>query len=414
MKLSVKGTLSLVICVLLPIVGAILSFGAYKKGKERLLFLTLSVFAFSVTCYLPPLQDLYRRYTLNYLPYNELTTYSQAIEGHVDILMYVILLFLKKNSIPFLLMPAFEAALSVYFGLSAIKKIVEGASYNEKTERSIYILSFLIINFIGVALGLRFGAAVTLFIYGSTVIFAGDKNTKGIIFLALAILMHFSMLVPTAVLVGSFFIKINRKITPIYCALAFLASNFIFFSLFNSIQLGDINSYAESGYIDGKFASADTSGNALIMIGLKFLFFAFLYLIYYVSKVKIPNDVKYARAYESFINMFFVVCFIFSISFSAFSRYLNGVLLYFIFTYVMLSYPTLRKFTKFVLIAFVILNFSLQYVYAQRRALIYGEMWRGLYISPLISLYNPDELTARYLQKIDQDGNEVGVGYPSR
>lgn len=414
MKLSIKGTLSLVVSFLVPIVGMVSSFLTYKKGKERFLFLTLSVFAFSVTCYLPPLQDLYRRYTLNYLPYNELTTYSQAIEGHVDILMYVILLFLKKNSIPFLLMPALEAALSVYLGLSSIKKVIAAAEFNEKKEIFIYFLSFLMMNFVGVALGLRFGAAVTFFIYGATVIFTGENKVKGAIFLLLAVLMHFSMLVPVAVLIGSFFVNIHKRFTPLYCVIAYLASNFIFFSLFNSIQLGDINSYAESGYIDGKYASADTSGNAIIMIGLKLLFFAFLYSIYYMSKNKLPDSVKNAKAYESFLNMFFIVCFIFSISFSAFSRYLNGVLIYFIFTYVMLSYPSLKKLTKFILVSFVILNFSLQYVYAQRRALLYGEMWRGLYTSPLIILNSPDELTERYLRKIDQDGNEIGVGYPSR
>lgn len=414
MKLSVKGTFSLVLSILFPVVGALLSFSTYKKGKERILFLTLSVLAFSITCYLPPLQDLYRRYTLNYQPYNELATYSQAIEGHVDVLMYVILLFMKKNSIPFLIMPAIEAALSVYLILSSIKKIIEGAFYNERNERQIYILSFMMVNFIGIALGLRFGAAVSFFIYGATVTLTSSKKLKGCIFLILAMLMHFSMLVPVAVLLGSFFVKINRKITPLYCLLAYLASNFIFFSLFNTIQLGDINSYAESGYIDGKFSSADTSGNALIMIGLKFLFFLFLYAIFYFSKAKLPERIKHPAAYESFINMFLVVCFIFSISFSAFSRYLNGVLLYFVFTYVMLSYPSLRKVIKMSLIFFVIINFSLQYIYAQRRAIMYGEMWRGLYISPIVSLYNPNELTRVYLKKIDQDGNEIGVGYPSR
>lgn len=414
MKLSVKGIFSLVFSFLIPLLGAVFAFWSFKKGKERLLFLTLAVFAFSVTCYLPPLQDLYRRYTLNYLPYNDLSSYSQAIEGHVDILMYVILLFFKQNSIPFLLLPALEAGLSVYLGMLSVSKIINKAEYKEKTERHIYILTFLMINFIGVALGLRFGAAVSMFVYGATILILGESKNKAVIILILAALMHFSILVPIAVLIGSFFINLSKRATPIYCVIAFLASNYVFFSLFNTIHLGSINSYAESGYIEGKYATADTAGNAMIMIALKFLFIFILYALFYFSKKQLPETIKHQKGYASFINMFLITCFIFSISFSAFSRYLNGVLLYFIFAYVMYLYPSLNKILRIMVVFFVILNFSLQYVYAQRRAIIFGEMWRGLYISPIITLYDPDQMTMDFLRQIDQDGNEIGVGYPSK
>ncbi|MBK0691037.1 hypothetical protein GZ061_02990 [Klebsiella oxytoca] len=412
MLLRRDSLLSFIITFFSPLIGALLSLFTYKRGHERSLFITLSMLAFAITYFIPPLQDLYRRYTLNYLPYSENTTYITAITGHVDILMYVILLFFKKNNIPFFWAPALEAAFAVYLGLSAVNTAIKEKQYKTKQNALIFFLSFLMINFVGIALGLRFGFAVSLFTYAAIKIIYKERFFISCIILLLSVCMHFSMLIPVAVLIGSIFCSVNKKITPVFCLLAYLAGAFVFFSLFNSIQLGNINDYAQAGYIDGKFANADTAGNAMIMSVFRFTFFFVLYSIYYFSK-NIDSTIGEVRL-EKFVNLMLITCFLMTVSFSAFSRYMNGVLLFFIFIYIMANfYISYRKITKLIIIFFIVLNFSLQYVYAQRRALIFGEMWRGLYTPVLYSLYYSNDDLKTYLKNIDADGDVSGYGYPS-
>lgn len=76
MQLRRESLLSLIVTFFSPLIGAVLSLLTYKRGHEKNLFVSLSLFAFAVTYFIPPLQDLYRRYTLNYLPYSENTTYN--------------------------------------------------------------------------------------------------------------------------------------------------------------------------------------------------------------------------------------------------------------------------------------------------------------------------------------------------
>ena len=412
MQLRRESLLSLIVTFFSPLIGAVLSLLTYKRGHEKNLFVSLSLFAFAVTYFIPPLQDLYRRYTLNYLPYSENTTYIDAITGHVDILMYVVLLFFKKNNIPFFWAPALEAAFSVYLGLSAVNTAIKDKLYKNKQKAFVFLLSFLMINFVGIALGLRFGFAVSLFTYAAIKIIYKERVILSYLFLLLSVCTHFSMLIPVAVLIASMFYSVNKKITPVYCLLAYLAGTFVFFSLFNSIQLGNINDYAQAGYIDGKFANADTTGNAMIMSIFRFTFFFVLYVIYYFSNNTCISNCELRL--EKFINLMLITCFLMTVSFSAFSRYMNWVLLYFIFVYIMARFfISYKKGAKLIIIFFIILNFALQYVYAQRRALVFGEMWRGLYTPVIYSLYYSNDDLKIYLKHIDADGDVSGYGYPS-
>lgn len=68
----------------------------------------------------------------------------------------------SKNNIPFFWAPALEAAFSVYLGLSAVNTAIKDKLYKNKQKAFVFLLSFLMINFVGIALGLRFGFAVSL------------------------------------------------------------------------------------------------------------------------------------------------------------------------------------------------------------------------------------------------------------
>lgn len=85
------------------------------------------------------------------------------------------------------------------------------------------------INFVGIALGLRFGFAVSLFTYAAIKIIYKERVILSYLFLLLSVCTHFSMLIPVAVLIASMFYSVNKKITPVYCLLAYLAGTFVFF-----------------------------------------------------------------------------------------------------------------------------------------------------------------------------------------
>ncbi|OSC36492.1 hypothetical protein B4U19_33895, partial [Klebsiella pneumoniae] len=71
----------------------------------------------------------------------------------------------------------------------------------------------------------------------------------------------------------------------------------------------------------------------MIMSIFRFTFFFVLYVIYYFSNNTCISNCELRL--EKFINLMLITCFLMTVSFSAFSRYMNGVLLYFIFVYIM-------------------------------------------------------------------------------
>ncbi|WAT05948.1 hypothetical protein O1V64_07280 [Rouxiella badensis] len=243
--------LSFFVTLVNPIIGALISFKTLSKKDEMKYFLVISLFVFSVLCYVPPYQDLYRRYTLNFLAYNNETSYIDVIKGHVDIIMYVTLLFFKKNGIPFFIYPALQSAIIIFMYFSAARDILNHIEASDKYRRICYLLIFLTVNLLGAALTLRYAFAVSFFIRAVSLWFFTRKRKRSILYMVLAALTHFSMLFPIAVLVGSNFVKIKKRTIPLFSIIAFLCSSVALKYVLNNINLGGINDYASSGYVEG-------------------------------------------------------------------------------------------------------------------------------------------------------------------
>jgi len=407
-KVSRAYVLSSIITFLIPVLGVIFTFINIRDGKERKYFVLLSIFAFSVIYFIPPYQDLFRRYTLQFLAYNDGTTYMQAIDGHVDIIMYVVILFFKKNDIPFFIFPALQSAISVYLFLSATKDVID-SNENYSHKNVIYLLSFLMVNFVGIALGLRFGFAVAMFTKSVTLVILARKRFSGGILMLLSALMHFSLILPIAIFLSSKFIKINKKLTPIFCIVAFLLSKFLIYYILNHLNLGNINDYAKDGYVEGKYAAADNSGNAMVVTYYRYLYMIVIYLLFFFSKKQ--EDEKLQKL-ENFINIFIISCFFTAISATAFNRYFNGIAVYFIFMLVLsVLYVRFDKVVRMIFVILVVFNSFFQSVYLLRRPIILGEMWRGLY-TPVIFVVNySDKDFSSYLKVIDSDGDWVAQKY---
>ena len=125
MKISKSGVFSLVLSFLFPLLSVVFSFVKIERRNYRLMNLAISFSVFSIMLTIPPYQDLYRRYIENYLVYGPQTSYTEAITGHVDVLMYVVLLFMKQHDIPFYIFPAIQDGVVNYLFLSSTKRTEE-------------------------------------------------------------------------------------------------------------------------------------------------------------------------------------------------------------------------------------------------------------------------------------------------
>lgn len=398
--------LSFFVTLVNPIIGALISFKTLSKKDEMKYFLVISLFVFSVLCYVPPYQDLYRRYTLNFLAYNNETSYIDVIKGHVDIIMYVTLLFFKKNGIPFFIYPALQSAIIIFMYFSAARDILNHIEASDKYRRICYLLIFLTVNLLGAALTLRYAFAVSFFIRAVSLWFFTRKRKRSILYMVLAALTHFSMLFPIAVLVGSNFVKIKKRTIPLFSIIAFLCSSVALKYVLNNINLGGINDYASSGYVEGGFANTEATGNAAIVSIYRYAYDAFFFFIYWFA---VYDDEKRTNKFLNFLNVYLVSCFLIAISVTAFNRYLNNIGSYLLFIAAFIYLKDRAKSLKFILLgALVVFNFLFQSIYLQRRPIMLGNLWQGLYTPTFNLLLYSDNDFNGYLKFINRDGDWIG------
>jgi len=405
-KIRKSLLLSFFVTLASPIIGVIIAFRTISQKNETKYFLVISIFVFSVLCYVPPYQDLYRRYTLNFLAYNNATTYLDVIKGHVDIVMYVTLLFFKKNGIPFFIYPALQSAIIIFMYLAATRDVLNQIEASEKYRRTCYILVFLMVNLLGAALTLRYAFAVGFLIRAISLWFFTNKRKRSIIYLVLSAFTHFSMLFPIAVLIGSSFVRISKKKIPFLAIIAFLCSSVALKYILNNINLGGINEYASSGYVDGGFANTEAVGNAIIVSIYRYAFDAFFFFIYWIA---VYDDERKLNKFLNFINVYLVACFFIAISVTAFNRYLNNIGSYLMFIAAIIYLKDRSKSLKFLMLTgLVVINFIFQDIYLQRRPIALANLWEGLYTPSFnILLYSDDDFNA-YLKHIDRDGDWIG------
>lgn len=403
LKLNNKYLLGFILTSLMPMVGVIYTLIKVDKKNKSAMIFNIAFFTFLMILNLSPYQDLYRRYTENYLPYNSETTYSQAISGHIDILFYIVSLAVKKIGLSFAIIPAISSAISIaLFMLSSMSGVDEKTK--NTTVRWFFLCSFLIYPIFEFALGIRWGLAASLALYSYFCCMATGRKKKGILFLALAVMTHASMIILIPAIILSGVIKINRLWFLTLSITMFFVSTYILpFVLSN---LGAVGGYFTSGYAENDGMNDIVNRNEIVVTSLYFLrTFLFLCIILSSwSNHSISYDYKRKRNLTLFL---FLLCCLSAMSIVAFRRYVNDLFFFFLICiYFDLCFKTNKK-SKFILIVSVV-SFLFKGVYLQRRPIEFSEAWIGLYKpAPFYILINPNDYHEK-LRFLNENGDWIG------
>lgn len=403
MRVNKYLPLSFIATFFIPVIGLIMSvISINKKGNSRLPFMLISFFYFCFLLKMPPYGDSYRRF-LDYESFTSATSVLSFLSGHPDVFFYLTIVVFKKLSIPYFIMPAIYGASMIYFILASLRngnKIVGVEMNGIKKIISFFLIlsAFDIINF---SLGLRFGLSIAISVFAITTYFSGSKK-KGLIFLFLAITVHFSMVYVALCFIASRFINIRKKYIIPLSLLCYLFSASLLPFILSQFSFLSIANYALSGYVESDWANASTNLNTLgVFLVRNFLQFGILVLFLL--------DKRDCGKIDRFLCFFIPATFLISISFSAVQRYLvvcNLLLL----SRVLPSYydVLLRKklilsfFLLYITISGIILD-----IYVQRIAIIWGHLWNAIYTPPVTLLYYSTYDFDNYLKEVAPDGNWV-------
>ncbi|HGE7375631.1 TPA: EpsG family protein [Klebsiella pneumoniae] len=394
--------------LIIPIVGVIYSFFSLKKENSKWVIINISLFVFIIVARLPPYQDLFRRYTETYFIYNVQTNIIDAIRGHVDILLYLLSFSIKYVGLPFYVLPAFLSSITVYCFLNGVSKISSNVNdnYRESGNFKIIIISlFFLIPVIQMALGVRWGAAIALMFYGSVSYLINGNKKKGVILFILACSMHFSMILLVASLFTSLYLKINRFLFFIYSIVAIALSNIVL--PFILTRLGIIGEYASVGYAENDLANNVGNINTQIVTWVS-VFYALIFTILVMLTWKKFSS-KELILFRNYTFWIFIFCCLISVSFVPFRRYVTGAYYFFVLgVYCMLCIQTNKIKWKYLILGVSIFSLMFNGIYLQRRALLLGEVWKGLYEPSILLLQYGENDYKKYLSKIDEDGDWIG------
>ncbi|WP_416414065.1 EpsG family protein [Pantoea sp. App145] len=410
MRLNKLMPLSLAMSMTIPLGGLALSFFSLdKKGMNRLPFFVMSMFYFFLLIKIPPLGDLYRRY-LEISAYGPGTRFSDIAGVHTDVLLYVNGWIFQLLKIPFFFIPAFYGGLMCYLLLASFRNVtlIKNSGIEDRPVSSgklalTYFTVFSTLNILNLVLGIRYGTSLVFMIYAVTSYYSRGKIRCGL-FVALSILMHFSMAFVLLVFLGSLFVRVEKKFVIPLSIFFGLLSAVALRSILPSISFMGVGDYAMGGYVDGSFSSSPNDSNTIVVALItRLLGFASL-IFYLLSKSEL-------KGFDRFLNVFIPSCFIMSISYTAMGRYLNiaqyllAIRLCYIYLFSAgVNSVKFRILLRNFLVVFALLSLLVINIYTQRRTLSMGGLWSYAWTSPVFLLSYSEKDFDKYLNDIDYDG----------
>lgn len=347
-KIVRKQTFVLCICFLFSPLIALGGIFVEIFNKQRYAVFLLSLFL-SICAYIYiPSGDLYR-YWVQYKTYETASIHEIISNYQFDYIVYILLwisakLELGHAFIRFILM---FICFNVY--TSIILKILSTIDGKKEFFR-LFMLSILLFPFWGILTGLRFGTASVFVFVSAYFYFVVNSKLKGIFFIALASLTHFSCIVLIPLMIISrCFHEISRS---------FLIISVSFILLFNVFILPDISIFSDIIFYSK--IEAYTSGNdyvdttsPLLQLFIKLPRILLLPIIIYVVFIQ---KVSCFRNYIFLIIL--LVCFVMPYE-TPFGRYLS-LLSYLSFLGYLLDYVHRRISSWRILLACYSLLFILQ------------------------------------------------------
>jgi len=404
MKLS--GTKTFILIMLIPLCGGISAFYEMKKKNQTVNIFFISLFSALMVMLIPPYQDLFRRFLETYNTYTYLTSYKDAISGHVDVVYYILTLTLKKMDIPFFYVSVIVVFSSIYNHLTALKLALN--TFDDIDESKIkyyYFFYYCFINILIIALGIRMGWGVSFAILGVSFFYFSKRNakSKGVLCLFIASLVHFSMIFILLILVLASFIKVSKKSIPLLLFISITFGNIFIPWLLSHFSFWGLSNYALSGYIDNdSFAETTDNLHQKIVNYYSYLMIA-LFLI-----VAFFNERESLRNYNSFLTIYLCACFLFSSFYIVFNRYFVEAGVYF---YIISLLATNKSgFRKYISVFIIISSLNLMFstLYLQRRSIMLGEMWKSLITPPVLYLYRDESDFESKLKYINDGGDWIG------
>ncbi|ELN2738036.1 EpsG family protein [Pluralibacter gergoviae] len=406
MKIQRSLGISLITVIILPIAGYIYSLISINKKNAQTIIYPICIFNFFLALRVPPYQDLYRRYLETYFDFDSSTTLLSVIDKKIDYLYYINTWIFYKLNIPFFVIPALYASLTLLFVYKAYLNIgvLNRIDINNITFKlsTLVIISF--VNIIAIATTLRFGFAASIAVYGISCLYFCDKKLKGIIFLVIAVMMHISMLIVIGAVIISKFIKVNKIATVFFCLSACLFSTVIISYLLQRFNFFGLNNYFITGYVESAWGSFRTDFSTLFFLTVQYLILSFLFMSTY------KNKNYYNKSFDNFINVFLVVCFSLTISITVFNRFLTVIGMYvLLFRYFSSdSFIKRNSIITIGLLGLFFYNSLFINIYVQRRPFMLGEMWKSYYTTPILNLNYGMEDFNNYLKYLNEDGDWIG------
>jgi len=256
---------------------------------------------------------------------------------------------------------------------------------------------------IQLALGVRWGLAISIMLYGYFCWFSRGYNALGLIFISLSVLTHFSMIILVPVLISSLFINLRPRSFLFLSAISAIVSTVALPFLLS--KMGTIGSYATVGYGADNDINATGNLNSIIATGLGFVYTAY-FTILILLKWKKVDDKYYTKVRNVTLLLFVFTC-LSAVSAVAFRRYTNT--LYYLFCIcTFLHYVLITNQVKKLVILVCIFSFVFNGLYLQRRPLILSESWKGLYTPSVFYVLLNSDVYHDYLKDIDDDGDWKG------
>ena len=379
-------------------------------NKKKYAFILLSIFMGLVSFLIAPTGDLYV-HTNEYLYFADFTflDFLNILPFTIDFIYYFISYIFSVNNIPF----EYIRFLFVFVSYFLVFNIFHDLSItNEKIVNSkrIYIIFFLIcffqVLFMVIAIGLRYGLAIYLMVYGIYKLYQ-KENSKGWIYILLSCLTHFSMVLILFIIFLSRFFKI-KKINKL---LLLLSPVFIIFGaeiILFIINLFPFNSFLKEKiilYVTGYWGNEFLQNHSfLYRISRLMEHISIFPLLLFIFVTNIKNKLS-----GIVLSMSILIFILYPVT-NLFYRFSQVILFVFLISFI-LSYNKTKLHNYFLIIIFITSTFTFLFgsIYSHKRNFIISNEYKILYASiPLIlnSNYNQKWIVTHITTNGDIIGNK--------
>ncbi|WP_353163617.1 EpsG family protein [Acinetobacter guillouiae] len=383
--------ISLLLFMISPVIGVVNSLLHFSRNRTIFYFL-LSLLTALITLKNPPAFDAIR-----YLDMYNSVSVADVLNFSNYLNFYIISYVFKSFGVSFYFIPAFFVFLTVFILLKASDLLFVHFKYSIYIQLFISIGLVVLINPIFVSFVMRGYLATAFFFFGIVHWFFGSK-TKSSILLFLSFFCHFSYFFLILVFLISNFFSLGRFSALFLSTIGFLFSKFIIIIFLPYLGFLGFTQHYSSYLVYSQYGDYTANMLLSVYIGytIKFLilFLAILCKPRNESELKIQNAILFFLVFISFA----------SFSDTAAERFSNMLLIlsFFYVAYYSLKY---KKNIYFIIVLTCVFLFLCVFdIYMFRKAFLYNDFVKTLFLTPLSLLFYSDFEYKLGLEYLNYDG----------